>query len=293
MASNTFTFDPWPEIKRLAGAARRRLAAVAYVTSDAHVSFKAGDVLVTDASENAIACGETSAKVLQAAHDRGAKLYTCPGLHAKVLVFDNVAIVGSANLSLRSVDHLIEATTITDDPTVVERTRAFITRLTEKSRRIDAAYLQHIGAMTVVRRPALFSRRTVNPPELGETPKTATVIAQSLQAAPMPERPASLASVGEAPNPSTSVVRFVDNDDGYRSWVTSNPDGFVVNCKNPPERDYVRLHKAWCDSVSGPTHRGNYRTKGQMKVCSTERIELDDWVRKNLPGRLKPHACAV
>jgi phosphatidylserine/phosphatidylglycerophosphate/cardiolipin synthase-like enzyme len=33
---------------------------------------------------------------------RGIELYHCQGLHAKVMLFDNVAVVGSANISQSS-----------------------------------------------------------------------------------------------------------------------------------------------------------------------------------------------
>src|SRR5688572_3724028 len=92
--------DLWPELHRRCRTAKRRQAAVAYVTDLACVSFSAGDALVVDASDAAVKCGETSAKVLKHLFQKGVNLYSYEGLHAKVWVLDSTAIVGSANASL-------------------------------------------------------------------------------------------------------------------------------------------------------------------------------------------------
>ena len=56
--------DIWKEIGKRAKAADRRKAAVAYVTKD-QIGFQTGDVLVVDASRNAVASGQTSAPLLR------------------------------------------------------------------------------------------------------------------------------------------------------------------------------------------------------------------------------------
>ena len=60
----------WPTIKRLAKRSSSKRAAVAYVTSEEYVEFGEGDVLVTDASHEAIASGQTNAKLLERAFER-------------------------------------------------------------------------------------------------------------------------------------------------------------------------------------------------------------------------------
>src|SRR5688572_22041220 len=87
------------ELQRLSRASSERKAAVAYVTSDQYVEFKEDDLLVVDASDMAIACGETDREVLTRAFSRGVRLYSLPDLHAKLFVFDDTAVIGSANLS--------------------------------------------------------------------------------------------------------------------------------------------------------------------------------------------------
>lgn len=49
--------DLWDEIERLSKYGGK-LAAVAYVSSDSAVQFGAGDLLVVDASDNAIGVGK-------------------------------------------------------------------------------------------------------------------------------------------------------------------------------------------------------------------------------------------
>jgi hypothetical protein len=138
----------WDEIRRLAKRAGRKFAAVAYVTSDTHVKFGAGDTLVTDASNKAIKTGQTSAKLLRAAHDRGAYLYSYPGLHAKVYAFDRAVVVGSSNLSSSSED-LLEAAAITEGARAVASVISFVESLTHKAKRIDRKFLDRVDRLPV------------------------------------------------------------------------------------------------------------------------------------------------
>lgn len=91
-----------------------KIAAVAYV-SDNSINFGEGDTLIVDASDEAIKCGKTSAKVLQEFYNNGADLYSLAGLHAKAIVFGGTAYIGSANLSKNSQNHLLELGVIITD----------------------------------------------------------------------------------------------------------------------------------------------------------------------------------
>jgi phosphatidylserine/phosphatidylglycerophosphate/cardiolipin synthase-like enzyme len=140
----------WKQLSKIASRGRR-LAAIAYVTSDKHLKFKRGDTLVTDASDSAIRAGVTSAKVLAAAHRRGASIFSCEGLHAKILVCARIASVGSANLSTASAEHLIEAVVVTDDPTIVAQSSAFVDQITRQAIPVDKRFLGRILAIKVKR----------------------------------------------------------------------------------------------------------------------------------------------
>src|SRR5690349_17850790 len=89
----------WKTIKGRCKKAKRTKAAVAYVTKPTALSLKAGDILVVDASDGAIAAGGTSASVLTRLHRKGVALFSHNGLHAKVIVADAVLFSSSANLS--------------------------------------------------------------------------------------------------------------------------------------------------------------------------------------------------
>src|ERR1700723_260200 len=95
--------DLWPVIRELAEKAVQRKAAIAYVTQDL-VGFRKSDVLIVDASDNAIACGETDARLLRKLVNKGVRLYNCADLHAKVLVVGESAIIGSGNMSNSSAE---------------------------------------------------------------------------------------------------------------------------------------------------------------------------------------------
>lgn len=142
----------WQTIKKLAKKPGQRRAAVAYVTSDEHVKFRKGDVLVTDASDHAIASGQTDAKLLDEASQRDAKLFSIPGLHCKVLVLGGTAIIGSANLSATS-ETRVEAAWVSDHPTAVSMASSLVESLIEQAEEIDPEFLERIKAIEVLKKP--------------------------------------------------------------------------------------------------------------------------------------------
>jgi len=156
----------WTEVRRLARKNSPRLAAVAYVTTDTHMKFGRGDTLVCDATDAAIKSGQTSAVVLRRAHDRGARLFSSPGLHAKVFLLGRTAIVGSANLSSMSVKELDEAALITDDVRAMSGVRLLIESLLQKADEIDERFLSRIESLPItLPRRGSQRRRPVRIPE--------------------------------------------------------------------------------------------------------------------------------
>jgi len=140
----------WPETARLARKAKVRQAAIAYVTTET-VTFGKGDFLIVDASPRAIGCGETTASVLLAARRRGASIYSCDNLHAKVLVLDGQAVIGSANLSQTSAGTLRECAVLTRDPALVGEARSYLQQLKESSNLLTEAELKALTLLPVVR----------------------------------------------------------------------------------------------------------------------------------------------
>jgi hypothetical protein len=150
----------WPTILKLSAGANRK-AAVAYYGSDAFLRFAKGDVLVVDASDNAIATGQTSASVLQRALKRGARVFSVPNLHAKVMVFGRAAIIGSANYSIRSARELIEAILMTDQADVVRHVTKWIDELVAKGQKLDSGRIQRLLSLESKREPIRRSFRAL------------------------------------------------------------------------------------------------------------------------------------
>lgn len=88
----------WPRLKALAKHAKRKHAAIAYVTDDTKIRFGKNDVLVTDASDEAIKSGQTSAEVLRAAFERKAEIGDKLGLIARACSWLNHEGLFVANL---------------------------------------------------------------------------------------------------------------------------------------------------------------------------------------------------
>jgi hypothetical protein len=138
-------------VRTHARRARRRKAAIAYVTQDL-LGFRKGDTLLVDVSANSVASGETDAKLLRTLYKRGVNVYDCSGLHAKVVLLDDLAIISSGNMSNSSVNALVEAGVITDHSSTVAGVASFIEQLLPQSNKLNAKYLAELCKIKVVRR---------------------------------------------------------------------------------------------------------------------------------------------
>jgi hypothetical protein len=222
----------WKEIKRLAKMATRCEAAVAYVSNDSVLKFGAGDTLIVDASDDAIRTRQTSAKVLSAALKRNVKVFSIDGLHSKVFVFDRVAIVGSANISVSSQNVLVEAAVITDHPETVSAARNFIEQLRTIGKKVDKPFIERILAIPLA--PVRMNRRTGGPKKVAlRTPKTWLVGITELPDDAFPEED-KLATRGEraaetrksAEDSTTCWLRFT----GHSTFRRDAQPGDTVIC---------------------------------------------------------------
>lgn len=123
----------WSQIKTLSKQAHRTQSAIAYVSSSGYLHLKPGDTLIVNASEPAIKSGATSAKVLSKWHRDGVNLFSSDRLHAKLIVMDEFAFIGSANASILSAEQLNEAVLLTDSPVVVSQARSFIYQFAQEA----------------------------------------------------------------------------------------------------------------------------------------------------------------
>jgi hypothetical protein len=119
------------------------------VTQDL-IQFRKGDLLVMNASAQAISCGETDAKLLRRLDKKGVSLYHCAGLHAKVLLLDDVAVISSGNMSNSSANGLVEAGMITDHGSTVAGVASFIEQLLAQSNKLNANRIATLCKIKVV-----------------------------------------------------------------------------------------------------------------------------------------------
>lgn len=143
--------DLWERLSKRFPVHSRLRAAIAYVTAP-HLLFGDGDVLVCDASDSAITGGMTSAALLQRFFKAGAELYSYEGLHAKVAVIDDFALLGSANMSSNAGVGTCEASLLTDDAQVVGLVLGFVEKVKEDATPVDAKFLRRISALPVTPR---------------------------------------------------------------------------------------------------------------------------------------------
>lgn len=141
----------WGAITRRVKKAHRTRAAIAYVTTSAPLPLKSADILIVDASNGAIASGQTSAKTLTSFRNKGVELYSHVGLHAKVVVADSVLFASSANVSDSSLSRLLEAGIETDHPNAVSGAVGLIERLVNESVSINESFISRIKKIKVVK----------------------------------------------------------------------------------------------------------------------------------------------
>jgi|GEM_PF-719924 len=85
-----------------------------------------GSVLVVDATLAAVESGQTHPGELLKLINRGVAVYSCAGLHAKVVVAGDEVFVGSMNASRRSATQLAETAIRTGDRLAVSHARQFV-----------------------------------------------------------------------------------------------------------------------------------------------------------------------
>jgi hypothetical protein len=140
----------WETLSIQSAEHKRIRAAIAYVTAS-YLNFRQGDVLICDASDDAIKGGLTSASILRSFVAQGAEVYSYDGLHSKVAVIDDQALIGSANLSENVGVNTCEASLLTDDLQVVALIQGFIENIKGESDPLNEEFLNRIESSPVIR----------------------------------------------------------------------------------------------------------------------------------------------
>jgi len=135
--------DLWDEISPITQTDGPRKAAIAFLGHDAPdllAGFQRGDRLIVNAGPRALTSGATSAEALAALFKRGVRLASHDRLHAKVLVTEHWAVIGSSNASNAS-NRSEEAGVITDDEGIVADATTMIDGLWAQAEAINASFI--------------------------------------------------------------------------------------------------------------------------------------------------------
>lgn len=159
--------DLWVDLSQQSANHKRIRAAISYVTAQ-HLDFRQGDLLICDASDDAIKGGLTSASTLRVFFDQGAEIYSFDGLHSKVAVIDDRALIGSANLSENAGVGTCEASLLTDDSQIAALIQGFIETIRDESTPVTEEFLRAIEALPVIRTHGI-NRRSKKKVNIGQS----------------------------------------------------------------------------------------------------------------------------
>lgn len=145
------TGDIWKQVDTLIAKSQSKIACIAYVTSG-NLQLTKGDILICDASEYEIKFGATSAKILDGYFRKGVEILSNQNLHSKLLLTNSFLVVGSANLSNRSAETLVESAVITDNDILLSQAKAFCHNLIKESIPLSRKDLDRKLKIKVVKR---------------------------------------------------------------------------------------------------------------------------------------------
>jgi len=134
MATSEIRFladDLWPTLRKISSKAKVKHMAVSYFGEGAvsQLSLSKNDTLVIAMSTGNVKAGIIHPGEVEKAFNKGVKIYKYENLHSKVYVFDEQAIICSANASQRSEKTLQEAGLFTNDPKTVKQAELFVKKL--------------------------------------------------------------------------------------------------------------------------------------------------------------------
>lgn len=146
VTTELLTEKVWSAIQAAAHGARgRKYAAVAFVGADGAEllsDFGVGDILVCNMGREALRAGTTNPFAIERLIVRGVDVYSHERLHAKVYVFGDLAVVGSANASASAANRLAEAAIRSRDRSLATDARRFIRGMCRDAIAVDETYLE-------------------------------------------------------------------------------------------------------------------------------------------------------
>jgi hypothetical protein len=153
------TGDIWNKVNSLLKREQKKIACIAYVTSD-KLKLSNGDTLVCDASDFGIKFGETSAKTIDYYFKKGVTVYSNSTLHSKFLVGQRILAIGSANLSKSSAETLTESAIVTTNDKLISQAKSFCHNLIRESELLTREKIAKLLRIKVVKRPFKPSKKS-------------------------------------------------------------------------------------------------------------------------------------
>lgn len=139
--------NAWSDASRYLRGRRKVMAAIAFVTTAEVLPLRRGDLAIVNAETATIAAGGTDPSAIGTWLERGVDVRSCASLHAKVVLADGIAVVGSANASRSSLELLHEAMIITDSVRVRSDLKTFLEDLADISTQLDADWVERMSPM--------------------------------------------------------------------------------------------------------------------------------------------------
>jgi hypothetical protein len=225
------TGDIWGKVNKLITGKTKKIACIAYVTSE-KLYLSKGDVLVCDASEFAIKFGQTSAVTLQNYFNRGIAIYSNSQLHAKLLLTETFLVIGSANLSKSSAEKLTESSVLIYNKILLRQAKAFCFNLRNESGLLTQVDIDELLKIKVVKRPHKpFSKSKTRGKTFGNT-------CWYLSAYPLKER--TYEKIRDKVEGTAELIAKRENihedNIGFIRWSTTSQFG-----KNAKEGDQIIL----------------------------------------------------
>lgn len=152
--------NTWEVLKSLSINAKTIKIAVAYFGRGASeiINLKKGDTLIVAMHLNNIKAGQVDPFEIEKLFLKGVNIYNLPNLHSKIFIFDNQLVVGSSNVSINSINNLIESAILTDDKNAVANAKQFIS-----DHSIEKVELDYIEVCKDNYNPPKFEGKGVKP----------------------------------------------------------------------------------------------------------------------------------
>ncbi|GAA1541875.1 phospholipase D-like domain-containing protein [Kribbella lupini] len=270
-----YTDAVWQDVSReiTRDRAARAYAAIAYLGYDAGellTGLRAEDVLVCDASRDAVRLGLTSVHALEVLLERGIAVYSREGLHAKCAAVGNRVLVGSANASRTSKERRHEAVVAITSQPMASQLRDYIKEMAASpGRLLRAADLEVLSGIQVVAPKFPKSEPRVRP----VVPPGVQVWLLPWQ--PYDPTPAEERDFEDATSHSATALRGSDSLDVV--WWSGRPAvkaGDYVCWGNPDDRYIGPPHEVFdLRKPLGGRQTGIYYVRrGDLKMLPTKQV---------------------